>query len=111
MNSPYLSGEDKAMITRKALVAKLQKMSPDVVLFASIHRSTEQAGGWRGNAAQSSLQKVIEGVSSFNQSQYHTARGVRKDTPKWFRQLYTELTWATGDVTPGTILAAIALGA
>lgn len=99
------------MITRQALVAKLQKMPPDMVLFAGIHRSTEQSGGWRGNAAHSSLQKVIEGVSSFNQSQYHTVRGVRKETPKWFRQLYTEITWGHGDVTTGTILAAIALGA
>lgn len=99
------------IIARKALIAKLQKMTPDLILFAGIHRSTEQAGGWRGNAAQVSLQKVIEGVGSFNQSQYHTVRGIRRDTPKWFRQLYTEIAWEHGDVTPGTILAAIALGA
>lgn len=99
------------MITRKALVAKLKSMNLDQVLFAGIHRSTEQSGGYRGKAAQAALDKLITGVSSFAQAHYHTVRGLRRDTPKWFRQLYTEIAWATGDVTPGSILAALALGA
>jgi hypothetical protein len=97
------------MITRKAFVTKLQKMHPDVVLFEGYRRSTEQSGGYRGAAAEGALEKVIEGgVVGFSQSHYYTPRGMCYETPKWFRQLYTDLAWGTGDITVGSILYALA---
>ncbi len=97
------------MITRKALIQNLQAMNLDTVLLEGFRRSTGQSGGYRGHAAEVALEKVITGVSHFSQAHYYTVREHRHDTPKWFRQLYTELAWATGDITPGSILQALAV--
>ncbi len=91
------------MITKKALIAKLQSMNLDEVLFQGARRSSFDHGKW--HAAQVALGKIIGGC--FGQSTYTTKRGSLKDTPKWFRQMYTNITWDSGDVTPGSILQAL----
>lgn len=92
------------MITRKALIAKLQSMDLDQVLFQGARRSSVADGKW--HAAQVSLEKIIEGVT-FGASTYTTKSGLLKQAPMWFRQMYTNISWDTGDITPGSILQAL----
>jgi len=91
------------MITKKALIAKLQSMNLDQVLFQGARRSSFAHS--KGHATQVSLEKIIEGT--FGQTTYTTKRGILKETPKWFRQMYTNVSWDSGDVTPGSILQAL----
>jgi len=91
------------MITKKSLIAKLQSMNLDEILFQGARRDSKLGGKW--HAAQVALENVIEGT--FGQSTYATKRGLLKETPKWFRQMYTNIMWDQGDVTPGSILQAL----
>lgn len=94
------------MITRKSLIEKLQKMNLDQVLFPGYRRPRHTTGDYHGYAAENALRELI-GVDIFNQMTYLTVRGISKANPKWFRQLYTDLAWDTGDITPGSILQAL----
>jgi hypothetical protein len=90
------------MVTRKELVKRLQEMNLDEVLFSGERRSVQ----WAGRAAQVALEKLLPGLS-FGQSNYCTKRGLLKNNPKWFTQMYVNIAWATGNVTPGSILQAL----
>lgn len=91
------------MITRKVLIAKLQSMDLDTVLFAGCRRSTNN----RGHAVEVALSRFIK--TTFGQK-FHAVRGSagQRENPRWFKQLYTDLSWAVGDITPGAILQALA---
>jgi hypothetical protein len=91
------------MITKKALIAKLQTMDLDEILFQGARRDSKSGGKW--HATQVALEKIITG--NFGQSTYATKRGTLKETPKWFRQMYVNISWDSGDVTPGSILQAL----
>ena len=95
------------MITRKALIQKLKDMNLDTVLFQGARRVQHTSGDYHGHDAEYVLRKLI-GVDVFNQLTYRTVRGIQKQTPKWFRQLYADLAWGHGDITPGSILYALA---
>jgi hypothetical protein len=90
------------MITRKTLIAKLDAMNLDTVLLAGFHRTPN----YRGDAAEKALRPLI-GIETFNQREHITARGTAKANPTWLKQLYTDLSWATGDITAGSILYAL----
>jgi hypothetical protein len=91
------------MITKKALIAKLQTMNLDEILYQGARRSSFGHSKW--HAAQVALEKIIEG--NFGQSAYTTKRGTLKQAPKWFKQMYTNISWDSGDITPGAILQAL----
>lgn len=90
-------------ITRKGLIDACQKMDLDMVLFSAQRRTPTQH---RGYAVEVGLSRFIS--TSFGQ-QYHAICGgaAQVENPKWFKQLYTDLAWSTGDITPGAILQAL----
>lgn len=90
------------MITRKALIAKLQEMELDAVLFAGNRRSAQH----RGHAVEIALASFLP-RTTFGQTQHATGMGAMKKNPKWFTRLYTEIMWASGDVTTYSILQAL----
>lgn len=91
------------MISKKNLIAKLEKMNLDSVLFSANRRTANH----RGYAAEIALASLI-GVSTFGATSHTTKRGKLVSNPRWFAGLYTEVTWSAGDVTPGSILQALA---
>ena len=90
------------MITRKALIVKLQTMNLDTILFAGSRRTAQH----RGQAVEIALARFLP-RTTFGQTQHATGMGAMKKNPKWFTQLYTDLSWASGDITPGSILQAL----
>ena len=94
------------MITRKALVAKLKAMNLDNVLIPWQRRASEAAGSYRGYDAEKVLIPLLE-VPHMSQRNFFTKRGCQKENPKWLKQLYTDIAWSSGDITPGSILQAI----
>lgn len=90
------------MITRKALIAKLQDMNLSDVLVSGQKRTSN----WRGYAVCEALRSII-GIETFAQSTHVSRRGNIVKNPKWFQQLFTNLEWASGDITPGSILQAL----
>lgn len=91
-----------ALITRKALAAKLQDMDLSMVLIPGCKRTSN----WRGYAAVEALRNLI-GIETFAQATHVTRSGNVVQNPKWFKQLFTDLEWSTGDITPGSILQAL----
>jgi hypothetical protein len=90
------------MIARKTLIAKLNSMNLDTILIAGYQRTPN----WRGYAVIEALRPLI-GVETFNQREYVTTRHAQKSNPKWFKQLFTDLEWAVGDITAGSTLYAL----
>lgn len=91
------------MITRKALKAKLQAMDNNHVLCAGVKRTSNH----RGYAVEVGLKSLVGDNTTFGQSTHCTGLGKLHNNPKWFVQLYTDLMWATGDVTVGSVLYAL----
>jgi hypothetical protein len=89
-------------ITRKALIATCQSMNLDEVLFSAQRRSANH----RGHAVEVALSRFI--ATAFGQQYHATKNGAKQvKNPKWFQQLYTDLAWSSGDITPGAILQAL----
>lgn len=89
--------------TKKALIAACQRMDLDTVLFDANRRSSNN----RGHAVEVALSHFF--TTTFSQ-QFHAVRGgaAQVTNPKWFKQLYTDLAWSANDITPGSILQALA---
>jgi len=90
------------MLTRKSLIAKLKQMEPGAILFDGSRRSFQH----RGYAVEIALKRFLP-HTTFGQTQHATGMGSAKKNPKWFTQLYVDLAWATGDITPWAILQAL----
>lgn len=89
--------------TKKALVTACQSMDLDTVLFDANRRSSNN----RGHAVEVALSHFF--TTTFGQ-QFHAVRDgeAQVANPKWFKQLYTDLAWSAYDITPGSILQALA---
>ena len=89
-----------AFPTRKAFVAQLKEMDPAEVLFPGWRRSAQD----RSYAVVQALQQFIGEDVSFGQSSHCIGLGAQKENPKWFAQLFTDLSWDSRDITPGWVL-------
>lgn len=91
------------MISKKALIAALKSMDLATVLCPSYRRSANH----RGYAVEVALASFVD--VSFGQASHSSKRCDKLvNNPRWFRQLYTDLSWASGDVTVYSILQALA---
>lgn len=101
--APTRQTKKPGFITRKALVKKLQEMNLSEILVAG----TKRTANWRGYVVIEALRNLIN-AETFNQSTHVSRRGNIVKNPKWFAQMFVNLEWASGDITPGSILQALA---
>jgi hypothetical protein len=94
------------MITRRALIAKLQSMSPEAELLNGTARCYTNNGS-RPVAASTVLQKLLD-IPVIGQSDHCGKRGNVAANPKWLKQLFTEITWSVGTIHVGDVLQHLA---
>lgn len=89
--------------TQEEIIAECQSMDLSEVLFSAQRRTPTQH---RGYAVEIALARFVG--TTFGQQFHATQNGASQvENPTWFKQLYTDLAWSTGDITPGAILQAL----
>lgn len=94
------------MITRKALIVKLQGMNPETVL-AGIHQRSYANNGSREAATCHVLCNLLD-LPAVGQNNHCGKRGKVAKNPKWLIQLFTDITWSVGAIHVGDVLQHLA---